>query len=80
MADAFFPLETLGLSVTLGGHAALTDVSLAIDGKRRIVVLGANGAGQSVPLRTLDGPIDPPARVIPWGRRLLSRRLLPAIS
>ena len=67
MADAFFPLETLGLSVTLGGHAALSDVSLAIDGKRRIVVLGANGAGKSVLLRTLHGLIDPTAGVILWG-------------
>jgi tungstate transport system ATP-binding protein len=66
MAEDLFPLETLGLSVSLGGHAALSDVSLAIDGERRSVVLGANGAGKSVLLRTLHGLIAPTAGVILW--------------
>ncbi|MEX2208892.1 MAG: phosphate ABC transporter ATP-binding protein [Myxococcota bacterium] len=67
MAEASsFPLEARGVSVSLGGHAALDDVDLAIDARRRVVVLGANGAGKSVLLRTLHGLIQPSAGSILW--------------
>jgi tungstate transport system ATP-binding protein len=67
MAEApLFPLEARGLSVSLGGHAALTDVNLSIDSSRRVVVLGANGAGKSVLLRTLHGLIAPSAGSVLW--------------
>jgi tungstate transport system ATP-binding protein len=66
MASAFFPLEALGLDVTLGGHAALRGVNLAITGERRVVVLGSNGAGKSVLLRALHGLIAPSAGLILW--------------
>jgi len=62
-----FPLEARGLSVTLGGHVALAAVDLSIDGCRRVVVLGANGAGKSVLLRTLHGLIAPSAGTVLWG-------------
>ncbi|QJR13598.1 energy-coupling factor ABC transporter ATP-binding protein [Usitatibacter palustris] len=63
---AIFPLEVRGLSVRLGGHEALRDVSFAFDGRKRVVVLGANGAGKSVLLRTLHGLIAPTAGSIRW--------------
>jgi len=66
VASAFFPLEALGLDVTLGGHPALRGVNLAITGERRVVVLGSNGAGKSVLLRTLHGLIAPTAGLILW--------------
>jgi len=66
MGNAFFPLEALGLDVTLGGHPALRGVNLAITGDRRVVVLGSNGAGKSVLLRTLHGLIAPTAGLILW--------------
>jgi len=67
MADGpLFPLEARGLSVTLGGHAALTDVNLSIEACRRVVVLGANGSGKSVLLRTLHGLIHPSAGSVLW--------------
>jgi tungstate transport system ATP-binding protein len=67
MASApIFPLEACAVSVSLGGHAALCDVDLAIDAHRRVVVLGANGAGKSVLLRTLHGLIQPSAGSILW--------------
>lgn len=66
MAEAIFPLETVGLSVTLGGHAALREVNLSVAEGRRAVVLGANGAGKSVLLRALHGLIAPTAGVVLW--------------
>lgn len=67
MDEAFFPLEARGLGVTLGGHQALADATFAIDGSRRVVVLGANGAGKSVLLRLLHGLISATAGTISWG-------------
>ncbi|HET7731949.1 MAG TPA: ATP-binding cassette domain-containing protein [Usitatibacter sp.] len=67
MAEApIFPLEARGLGVTLGGHAALADVDLAFDGRHRVVVLGANGAGKSVLLRALHGLIAPTRGRVLW--------------
>ena len=59
MAEALFPLRAQALCVTLGGHPAVADANLSIDGPSRIVVLGANGAGKSVLLRLLHGLIAP---------------------
>jgi tungstate transport system ATP-binding protein len=67
MAEALFPLRAQGLSVTLGGHAAITNANLSIDGPHRVVVLGANGAGKSVLLRLLHGLIAPTQGRIVWG-------------
>jgi tungstate transport system ATP-binding protein len=61
-----FPLEARGLAVTLGGHAALRGVDLMLDGRTRVVVLGANGAGKSVLLRVLHGLIAPTAGSLLW--------------
>jgi tungstate transport system ATP-binding protein len=61
-----FPLEARGLIVRLGGHAALEHVNLALDGRARVAVLGANGAGKSVLLRTLHGLIQPTGGEVLW--------------
>jgi tungstate transport system ATP-binding protein len=67
MAEApMFPLEARGVSVVLGGHPALDDVDFAFDGSRRLVVLGANGAGKSVLLRVLHGLVPPTRGEIRW--------------
>ena len=67
MADErIFPLQVRGLGVRLGGHEALRGIDLDIDGRARLVVLGANGAGKSVLLRTLHGLIAPTAGEIRW--------------
>jgi tungstate transport system ATP-binding protein len=65
---AVFPLEAENVSVRLGDHLALSHVSLALDGTRRIAVLGANGAGKSVLLRTLHGLIEPTEGRVTWAR------------
>ena len=61
-----FPLEARGLIVRLGGHAALEHVNLSLDGRARVAVLGANGAGKSVLLRTLHGLITPTEGAVLW--------------
>src|ERR1700754_1011601 len=60
------PLEARGVTVRLGGHLALEGVSLVVDGAEPLAVLGANGAGKSVLLRTLHGLIAPTSGVIKW--------------
>ena len=59
-------MRAQGLAVTLGGHAAIADANLSIDGPGRVVVLGANGAGKSVLLRLLHGLIAPTSGTILW--------------
>jgi tungstate transport system ATP-binding protein len=61
-----FPLQARGLGVRLGGHDALKDVDLDVERGQRIAVLGANGAGKSVLLRTLHGLIQPTRGEIRW--------------
>ena len=69
MAEApIFPLEARGLTVRLGGHTAIDGVDLVLDATRRAVVLGANGAGKSVLLRTLHGLIEPAAGRVSWAK------------
>src|SRR6188472_1163043 len=62
-----FPLEARNVSVRLGNHAALSGINLTLRGTRRVAILGANGAGKSVLLRTLHGLIYPSEGVVTWG-------------
>ena len=62
-----FPLEARNVSVRLGDHVALSGINLTLRGTRRVGILGANGAGKSVLLRTLHGLIDPTEGVVSWG-------------
>jgi len=64
--NGVFPLEIRGLGVRLGNHDALLGVDLDFDGLARVVVLGANGAGKSVLLRTLHGLLAPTSGTIRW--------------
>jgi tungstate transport system ATP-binding protein len=61
-----FPLRARALSVRLGGHDALREVDLEIGAGARLVVLGANGAGKSVLLRTLHGLLAPTSGGVHW--------------
>jgi tungstate transport system ATP-binding protein len=61
------PLEARGVTVRLGGHLALEGVSLVVDGAEPLAVLGANGAGKSVLLRTLHGLVAPTQGEVLWG-------------
>ncbi len=66
-ANGLFPLEVSDLAVTLGGRVVLDGIAFRIDAPRRVVVLGANGAGKSVLLRTLHGLVAPSRGEVRWG-------------
>ncbi|HEY2629087.1 MAG TPA: ATP-binding cassette domain-containing protein [Usitatibacter sp.] len=68
------PIEARGLTVRLGGHAALRDVDLRLEGEAPIAVLGANGAGKSVLLRTLHGLVAPSEGTVLWSGSSLRPR------
>ncbi|HUL56692.1 MAG TPA: ATP-binding cassette domain-containing protein [Usitatibacter sp.] len=63
---ASLPIETRALTVRLGGHAALHQVDLRLDGDVPVAILGANGAGKTVLLRTLHGLVAPSEGAVLW--------------
>ena len=67
MGEPMLPLRARGLAVRFGSVEALRGVDLDIAAGRKLVVLGANGAGKSVLLRTLHGLIEPSAGTLTWG-------------
>ncbi|GAB2610832.1 ATP-binding cassette domain-containing protein [Pseudactinotalea suaedae] len=52
-------LRADGVSVSFGGRAVLTDVSLAVDPGHRAGLVGENGVGKSTLLRVLAGTLAP---------------------
>ena len=66
MAEQLFPVDARDVHVRVGGHDALKGVNLHLDGRGRIVILGANGAGKSVLLRVLHGLMAPTSGAITW--------------
>jgi tungstate transport system ATP-binding protein len=68
MADRrVFPIEARLVSVRFGSVTALSAVDLELHGTRRVAILGANGAGKSVLLRTLHGLLQPTEGTVTWG-------------
>jgi tungstate transport system ATP-binding protein len=59
MTDAILPLTLQNVSYRVGGQTLLHDVSLTIPAGRRLIVMGANGAGKSLFLRLCHGLIAP---------------------
>ncbi len=62
---SILPLALEGVGYAVGGKPLLSDLSLRIEAGRRLIVMGANGAGKSLFLRVCHGLIEPTA-----GRRL----------
>ena len=60
------PIEARGVTVRLGGHSALQGIDLRLEGDAPVAVLGANGAGKSVLLRTLHGLVAPTDGAVLW--------------
>src|SRR3954452_22244277 len=48
-------LRAVGVSRSFGGQTVLEDVSLSVDGRDRVGVVGPNGVGKSTLLRLLGG-------------------------
>jgi tungstate transport system ATP-binding protein len=65
MADAAL-LEARSICVSLGGHAALRDVTFRLESGTPSVILGANGAGKSSLLRALHGLLPLESGSILW--------------
>lgn len=62
---SILPLTLTDVGYAIGGKTLLGGISLRIEARRRLVVMGANGAGKSLLLRLCHGLIDPST-----GRRL----------
>jgi tungstate transport system ATP-binding protein len=67
--SGLFPLELRELSFESHGTPIIDRVRLTIDGERRTVILGANGAGKSVLMRLMHGLLEPTGGSITWGGR-----------
>jgi len=65
MVPSVLPLRLQEIGYHVGGAALLSGITLDIEAGRRLVVLGANGAGKSLFLRLCHGLIEPTS-----GRRL----------
>lgn len=59
MSAAILPLRLEAVGYRVGDSPLLADISLTIPAGRRLVVMGANGAGKSLFLRLCHGLIDP---------------------
>lgn len=62
-----FPLVLDGLCFGTADAHIIDRISLTLEGGRRTVILGANGAGKSVLMRLMHGLLTPTAGVIRWG-------------
>ena len=61
------PLEARAITVRFGAVTAIDRVDLVLHGTAPVAILGANGAGKSVLLRTLHGLIAPTRGSVVWG-------------
>ena len=59
LRPAILPLQLQGVGYAVGTIPLLSDITLTIEAGRRLVVLGANGAGKSLFLRLCHGLIEP---------------------
>lgn len=66
MNAPILPLRLDALGYAVGGVALLSDISLTIPAGRRLVVMGANGAGKSLFLRLCHGLIEPTSGQRVW--------------
>jgi iron(III) transport system ATP-binding protein len=73
------PVELRKLTKRYGSHAAVDDVSLAIEHGRLVCLLGPSGCGKTTTLRLIAGFLEPSAGEILVGERLVSspERTLP---
>ncbi|MFD1910838.1 ATP-binding cassette domain-containing protein [Halodurantibacterium flavum] len=65
VSTSILPLALKDVGYAVGGKPLLSGLTLRIEAGRRLIVMGANGAGKSLFLRLCHGLIDPTA-----GRRI----------
>ncbi len=66
LQPAILPLRLDRASYAVGGTTLLAEISLSIEPGRRLVVMGANGAGKTLFLRLCHGLIEPTAGSRIW--------------
>lgn len=66
-------MEARGLVFEVGGKRLIDGIDLAVRSRRRLVLMGANGAGKSLLLRQLHGLLRPTAGEVLWRGRPLDR-------
>lgn len=66
MSASILPLTLDGIGYSVAGTPLLTDITLRIPSGRRLVVMGANGAGKSLLLRLCHGLIEPTSGQRRW--------------
>lgn len=66
LRPSILPLRLAGVGYAAGATMLLADITLDIAAGRRLVVLGANGAGKSLFLRLCHGLIEPTAGTRTW--------------
>jgi len=65
-APAILPLRLEGAGYAADGTPLLSDITLAVPAGRRLVLMGANGAGKSLLLRLCHGLIEPTSGRREW--------------
>ncbi len=70
-------LHARGISRAFGGQTVLHDVSISLDGRDRVGVVGPNGVGKTTLLRVLAGLEAPDAGTVERAPRLLTVGYLP---
>ncbi len=66
LSPAILPLRLEGVCYEVGGTRLLSDITLTVAPGRRLVILGANGAGKTLLLRLCHGLIEPTAGRREW--------------
>jgi tungstate transport system ATP-binding protein len=65
-SKGILPLLLDGIGYAVGGKQLLSGIRLTIPAGRRLIVMGANGAGKSLFLRLCHGLIDPTSGQLVW--------------
>lgn len=66
LTSGILPLSLDGVGYAVGGKPLLSDITLRIEAGRRLIVMGANGAGKSLFLRLCHGLIEPTSGRRTW--------------
>lgn len=66
LSPAILPLRLESVGHALAGRPLLSDITMEIAPGRRLVIMGANGAGKSLLLRLCHGLIEPTSGRLHW--------------
>ena len=74
------PLVALDhVSIAFGHLPLLDDVSMQIDARERVAIIGRNGTGKSTLLQIISGEVPPDAGSV-WRQPALKNREMPSVT